>query len=360
MRLVVDATSLLLHSAGVKNYTFHWLNALRATARNHRADGFPFLKELGTLNHDGSNIGKLATLPRLAFLYSMNRFGFPSASWDVSGADLFHCSNQVRRPPLNVPLTATIHDLTCWLMPDLHKRENVAADLTFSEQIWKRARGLIAVSESTRQDAIKVLDIDPDRIRTIHSGVGRAYFDAKPAFWDRPYLLFVGTIEPRKNINLLLDAFSAVRQDLKRSVDLVLAGPIGWKSQDVMGRLAEGVRGVRHIGYVPEEKLPGLVAGAMAFVYPSLYEGFGFPVAQAMAARVPVITANNSSLPEIAGEGALYVDAKSRSELTSALERIIEDAELRSKLADAGRARADRFRWEVCARECWRFFEELV
>ena len=354
MRLLVDASSLLLHSAGVKNYTFHWLNALRATAGLHQADAFPSLKDLGALNHNGSNLSRLATAPRLGMLYLSNL-----VDWAASGYDFFHCSNQVRRPPKKTSLTATIHDLTCWLMPEYHKEENVAADKVFANKVWKNAKGLIAVSEKTRRDAIEILNIRPDRIRTIHSGVPAAFFDARPGFHERPYFLFVGTVEPRKNIHVLLDAYSALRPEIKREIDLVIAGPPGWKSDDVMARLAQGVGGVRHLGYVPEAKLPGLFAAARAFVYPSLYEGFGFPVAQAMAARVPVIASDNSCLPEIAGAGAVYVDPKSPGNLTRALEGMFGDSTMRDRLAAAGRARAEKYRWETCAKESWKFFEEI-
>ncbi len=127
-----------------------------------------------------------------------------------------------------------------------------------------------------------------------------------------------------------------------------------------MRRLASGVAGVDYLGYVPEDVLPSLTAGATALVYPSLYEGFGFPVAQAMAAGVPVVTSNTSCLPEVAGEGALYADPKSAAELRAALERLLDSPALQSQLAAAGRARAAQYRWEECARKSLAFFERLL
>jgi alpha-1,3-rhamnosyl/mannosyltransferase len=113
------------------------------------------------------------------------------------------------------------------------------------------------------------------------------------------------------------------------------------------------------LGYVPESELPGLTAGATVLAYPSLYEGFGFPVAQAMAAGVPVITSNSSCLPEVAGEAALFVDPKSESELRAALERLLDSAALRSELATQGRTRAAQYRWQECARRSLAFFHAL-
>src|SRR5262249_53534883 len=158
-------------------------------------------------------------------------------------------SNQVRRAPRGVKLTATIHDLTCWLMPQFHTEGNIRADRNFADKILKRADALIAVSENTRQDAIRMLGISPDRIHTIYSGVAEEYFSAKPAPREKPYVLYVGTIEPRKNLDTLLDAWGQLNADLRRSFDLVIAGPEGWGSENTYARIrAEAV----YAGYVPE------------------------------------------------------------------------------------------------------------
>jgi alpha-1,3-rhamnosyl/mannosyltransferase len=127
-----------------------------------------------------------------------------------------------------------------------------------------------------------------------------------------------------------------------------------------MARLGAGIPGVRHIGYVEEGDLPGLTAGATVFAYPSLYEGFGFPLAQAMAARVPVLTSSTSCLPEIAGDGALLADPRSQSELAAALDRLLTSPSLRAQLALTGRARAERYRWELCAARSIEFFKRAA
>ena len=356
MRIEIDATSLLLRSAGIKNYTYHWIRHLQATAASgDSVTAFPFLGDLGALNHDGSNIGRFGTLARIATLLTVNRL--PLIDLVTSNAEVFHASNQIRKPPARMALTATVHDLTCWLMPELHTAANVQADENFAQQILKRARGLIAVSENTRQDAIRVLKVPPDRIRTIHSGISDVFFDAVPTPKQKPYILFVGTIEPRKNLDVLLDAYSALRKDLREAFDLVVAGPAGWASETTMARLNSGIPGVRYTGYVAERDLPGLTAGAAVFAYPSLYEGFGFPVAQAMAAGVAVLTSNNSCLPEVAGPGAICVDARSAAEITQALQRLLEDPPFRARLGLLGRQYAERYRWDQCARQSWAFFQ---
>ncbi len=360
MRCLIDATSVLLRSGGIKSYTYHWLKHLWRVAGQDQILAFPYLHDLAKLRHDRSVLPPAATYWRLALLYFVNAPGNRAIDWIASGIDVFHLSNQVRNPPRNVRLTATIHDLTCWLMPNLHTEANVRADLSFADKVLKRARRLIAVSENTRQDAIRLLGIDPDRIEVIYSGVPDEYFAAKPAPAKKPYVLFVGTIEPRKNIDTLLDAWHLLDPTLRSVFDLVLVGDTGWASERTVARLAANVEGVVHRGYVEESQLPGLTAGATAFVYPSLYEGFGFPVAQAMACGVPVITSNNSCLPEVTGEGGLFVDPLSPVEIASALRKLLSSPALCASLGEAGRIRANRYRWETCAQQSLEFFHRAA
>jgi alpha-1,3-rhamnosyl/mannosyltransferase len=276
----------------------------------------------------------------------------------TASVDVFHVSTQIWHPPTNTKLTATIHDMTGHLMPELHTPGNVRAEASFADRVLRRADRLIAVSENTRADAVRVLGLDPERIEVIYSGIPEVYFDAKPRPAARPYVLYLGTIEPRKNIDTLLDAWQGFR--LRDAFDLVIAGATGWSSEKTLARLTSQSTGVRYLGYVPEDELPGLTAGATAFIYPSLYEGFGFPVAQAMAAGAPVITSNSSCLPEIAGEGALLVDPRSPAEIQAALEKLLSSPELQQRLRIAGRARAQQYRWETCARRSLEFFRRVV
>jgi glycosyltransferase involved in cell wall biosynthesis len=292
-------------------------------------------------------------------LYAANLLPvLPVLRWVTAGADVFHVSTQIWHPPSNTRLTATIHDMTGHLMPELHTPGNVQAEASFAENVLRRADRLIAVSENTRADAVRVLGLDPGRIEVIYSGIPEVYFDATPTPSARPYVLSLGTIEPRKNIDTLLDAWQNF--PLRRDFDLLIAGATGWASEKTMARLTpQPPPGVRYLGYVQEDELPGLTAGATAFIYPSLYEGFGFPVAQAMAAGVPVITSNSSCLPEIAGDGALLVDPHSPAEIQAALEKLLTSPSLQQQLRAAGRVRAQQYRWEVCARKSLEFFRRV-
>jgi alpha-1,3-rhamnosyl/mannosyltransferase len=356
MRVLIDATSVLLRSAGVKSYTYHWIEHLRAVAGSDEIRLFPYLSDFGRLDHERSVLSPLATYPRLGLLYFVNIPGNPAIGWIGGGVDVFHVSNQVRNPPRTVPLTATVHDLTCWLMPELHTAANVRADKSFADHVLRRARRLIAVSENSRQDAIRILGVDPDRIDVIYSGVSEAYFNAQPTAAAKPYVLFVGTIEPRKNVDTLLDAWHLVRPDVRAAFDLMIIGATGWGSERTLARLNASAENVRYRGYVDERELPGITAGASAFVYPSLYEGFGFPVAQAMACGVPVITSDNSCLPEIAGHGALLVNPRSPAEIASALDQLLTSPSLSAYVSGEGRRQAEKYRWSTCAQRSMDFF----
>jgi glycosyltransferase involved in cell wall biosynthesis len=358
MRITIDASSTLVRSAGVKNYTYHWITHLRRQlAPGEEIVAYPFVNDLGQLNHQARSLSFPAAALRLALLHAVNWLGPAALDAVTSGSNIFHASNLSHHGPRRARLTATVHDLTTFLMPELHTSANIRADRTFSEQILRRANGLIAVSENTRQDAIRVLGISPERIVTIYSGVAQEYFDAIPSQRAKPYALYVGAIEPRKNLETLLDAWMLLKPDLREAFDLVIAGPMAWASEATRERIRTETT---YLGYVPEIDLPGLIAGAAVFVYPSLYEGFGFPVAQAMAAGAPVITSNTSCLPEITGDAAALVDPRSSTEIAAALTRLLESPTLRAELSERGRQRAQRYRWESCAAQSLEFFRRIA
>ena len=361
MRITIDASSALLRSAGVKGYTYHWLRGLREQAGADQEDveirAFPLLRTWSRLDHEHSALPLGPTILRLGMLHGANVLGPAVLDLLVGPTDVFHAGNLVRQAPDKARLTATIHDLTSWIMPEVHTQSTLRADRTFEERILKRADGLIAVSENTRQDAIRLLKIKPERIRTIHSGVAEEYFDARPSRRAKPYVLSVGTVEPRKNLDTLLDAWRSIKPDLHEHFDLVIAGPEGWNSAATMARIRQEAG---YLGYVPELDMPGLVAGASLFVYPSLYEGFGFPLVQAMAANVPVLASRVSCLPEIGGEAAAYIDPRSPSEMADQLTKLLESPEERARLAQLGRARAECYRWKRCAQESLAFFREIA
>jgi glycosyltransferase involved in cell wall biosynthesis len=365
MRICIDATALLLRSAGIKNYLFHWMRALRLYAPEHEILGFPLLNDAGALDHDRSTLSTLRTYPRIAILQFINKIYKPAIDMAVPVTDVFHASNQIHAIPRGVKLTGTIYDMTCLLMPQLHTPANVRAESQHYERVFKRADGLIAISESAKDDAIRLLDLQPDKIRVIYPGIPEIFFNGNPEFakqkykLNKPFILFVGTIEPRKNVDTLLDAWLQLPASSRDAHELVFAGPIGWAGNETVNRLRSGIEGVRVLGYVPEADLPSVTSAAAVFAYPSLYEGFGFPIVQAMAAGVPVITSNVSSMPEVVGGGGLLVDPCSANEIASAFERLLTSPRLRQDLGRKGREVASRFTWKNSAEQSAEFFSRL-
>jgi alpha-1,3-rhamnosyl/mannosyltransferase len=365
--ICIDCSPLLVRSAGVKTYLYHLINALRALSpesiRTFLAPSHP-----GLLHEGGFKLHPW----QIATLIALNELPSFLATLVAPRCDIFHASNLLRGIPRRPRLTGTVHDVTSWILPECHTPDNIAADKAFAERVLKRADGLIAVSENTKRDAVRVLNIAPDKIRVIHLGIPPAYRSVPPPDITRlarqlalqkPYFLSVGTIEPRKNLDTLLTAWQTLSPSLRENYDLIVAGPPGWSSDATTKRLLQAntdKQGIRYLGYIPEPDLPALTAGATAFVYPSLYEGFGIPVAQAMAAGSPVITSNLSSLPEITAGSAVLIDPRSVAELTGAIQRVGESPGLRARLKTQGIERANQFTWEKAAAESLRYFSELA
>lgn len=367
--MLLDASPLLLRSAGVKNYVYYWARSLAENAGENRLELFPFLNGLGNFAHERSVLSAAATVPRLGLLYAANICPFPFLNWVTPASDIFHASHQVLHPPRKTRMTSTIYDVTCWLMPEVHAASNVKAADRIADGVFRPSSGLIAISECTRADAVRVLNLAPEKIEVIYPGIAPAFFDvdaeaareaARRYALGKPYALYVGSIEPRKNVAAMLDAWLDLPGDLREEFDLVVIGPWGWGDRSVYDRLEAGIPGVRYLGYVPEPDLPALTAAATIFVYVSLYEGFGLPVGQAMAAGVPVLASMASALPEVVGDAGLLADPRSRTEIRAGIERLLLSPSLRAQLAHHGRKRAEAFTWEESARKSWKFFERVA
>jgi len=240
----------------------------------------------------------------------------------------------------------TIHDLTYKRFPDLLQKETLHNLEAHMPREIAAADAIICVSESTREDLLNFYQVDPRRAITIHSGVAVPTANRQSPIANR-YILFVSTIEPRKNLGVLLDAFDRLKARGRYDGALVVVGRVGWKSEAIARRLRRP--DIQHLDYLGAEELAAVYRGAEMFVFPSIYEGFGFPILEAMAHGVPAIAARSSSLPEIAGDAALYFDPGDPRELEQQIERVLSEPDLRRDLIARGRQRAAMFRWDVAA-----------
>lgn len=284
---------------------------------------------------------------------------------------LFH-SPSYMLPPFPGASIATVHDLSHVLYPQFHP----AARVDYMNRAFPRtlrcATHLITDAESVRRELIARMGWAADRVTAVPLGVG-AEFRPHAAAELRPlmqklrleaggYSLCVGTIEPRKNIDRLLSAYEALPRGLRRMFPLVLAGAAGWRSAQTHSRIvrAQAENWLRYLSFVPQDELPALYAGARLFVYPSLYEGFGLPVLEAMASGTPVITSNVSSLPEVVGGAARLVEPQDVDSLRCALEDVLQDDEWRTAAGAAGLARAATFSWSECVDRTVSVYKKLM
>lgn len=276
--------------------------------------------------------------------------------------DLLHAPVYVGPVVAPCPMVVTVHDLSFYLYPELLRRASRAYLQRMTRQSVARAAGIIAVSHATRHDLIQVLGVAPERVTVVHNGVDavmRPITDdaAMAAFRRRRGLperliLFVGTLEPRKNVPALLEAYALLRQRWSVDHRLVLAGGRGWGYDAIeaaLTRLRLGPEDVILPGFVPQDELPLWYNAADLFVYPAIYEGFGIPPLEAMACGVPVMVSNRSSLPEVVGDAGVVVDPDDVEGMARTMHDILSHAERRSALRAAGLARAAALSWQETA-----------
>ena len=287
--------------------------------------------------------------------------------------DLLHALAFVTPLLSPCPAVVTIYDLSFLLYPERFKRFKRFYLGFFPRLSARRARRIIAISESTKRDVVRLLGVPPEKVEVVYCGIDEAFrplaedqvaaFRSKRGLPER-FILFVGTIEPRKNLTTLLEAYAVFRRDVRdqeignrkskiENLHLVIGGAKGWFYQDVFARVEElGLEGqVMFPGYIPVSELPLWYNAAELFVYPSLYEGFGLPPLEAMACGTPVVAANTSSLPEVVGEAGLTVDPWDVEGLAEAMRRALDDEALRQEMRERGLQRAKGFSWTKTAQE---------
>jgi glycosyltransferase involved in cell wall biosynthesis len=359
MRIAYDAAPLMNARTGVGHYAATLLDRLLELDPGLEFRLFALTRNPG---RDGAPVGdrirlRHRRLPARVVVGAWESAGWPPGEWLVGDVDVVHGTNFWLPPIRRRNGVVTIHDLTFWLYPELCTAP-VRRYRWIVPKVLSRCALVITPSETVRTQVASELGVPTDRIVVTPEGVTPGFESAAPdpalatrLGIDRPYILFVGAREPRKNLPRLIEAFARLPE---KDLQLVLAGPPGWGGLDLdslAGRTGlVPDRDVIFSGYLEDAELRALVAGAWVFAFPSIYEGFGLPPLEAMAAGVPVVAGRAGSLPEVLGEAPVWCDPLDVDAIAEALVRAATDDEERARAIEAGRARAATFDWNDTAR----------
>lgn len=345
------------HVTGVERYAQNLLASMVEVG----ADEEFVLFGCGEGNHpvpEGENVRKMGSCAwrARATRHLWEQTVLPGLATEA-GVDLL--INPINTAPLRFPRNIlVVHDLSFLEHPEWFSRRFRLYYRIVVPRMARRALAVVTVSEFSKDRIVRLLGVAPEKVHVVYQAASPAFHQieddevrrvSEKLGLSRPYLLFVGSVSPRKNLTTAIDAFNAVTKRLPGPLEMLIVG-VSSKSFPQVRIPAGREKDLRPMGYVDDEDLPGLYAGAKALVYPSLYEGFGLPPLEAMACGTPVITSNCSSLPEVVGDAALLVDPRSVRELEDALYRMLTDADLSENLRKRGLERAKRFSWEDSAR----------
>jgi glycosyltransferase involved in cell wall biosynthesis len=368
MRIGIDASALPPNPVGAGNYIIQLVRTLATLETEHRFTVFAQQsgRELiGDLPQHVTWVVVPNMRPAIRLLWEQARL---PVLVKHSAVDLLHSLHYTRPAVLPCTSVVTFHDMTFFLFPELHTRAKRIFFPFAIRQSARHADALIAVSENTRRDAIRILGIPAQRIFTTPLGISEAFRPIEdPALLQdgrqryqlpEKFILYVGLIEPRKNIPLLLKAYNRLVSQGDPPA-LVLVGRLGWMHEQVY-QLVEQLElkdKVHFKGYIPAQNLPIVYNLAQLFVYPSTYEGFGFPPLEAMACGTPVITTATSAMLDNIGDAGLLTPPKDEIALTQAIQTLLSDHSLRDRLSVAGRLRAAEFTWKRTAMETLKVYQ---
>jgi alpha-1,3-rhamnosyl/mannosyltransferase len=376
MNILINTIPLLSPLTGVGQYVFNLVNSLnRVDFENkyHYFYGTHISPEIRSGPSKVVTLARRASFKRIIpyrLKYSIRRFNI-NVLVSKRGITLFHETNFIPVMHFGVPEVSTVHDMTIVLFPEKHPVERVKL---FEKRLSKDIhdfKHIIVVSENTKRDLVTLTGYPEERIKITYLGCNYRFRllerESVKTFLGRrglpqKYILFVGTLEPRKNIEFLIRSYYGLEKRLRDEYPLLIAGPRGWY-YDTIFKLVDDLdlkSSVRFLGYLPDEELPFLYNGASLFVYPSLYEGFGLPPLEAMACGCPVITSDTSSLPEVVGAGGVMVNPEDEDDLRVRMEEALTDEKTRIGMSEYGLKRAKRFSWEKCARETLEVYEKVA
>lgn len=266
---------------------------------------------------------------------------------------------------LKIPQVTIIHDMTTFIFPEQRGKKLSKRLDAWTQAVLKGSKKIIAVSKSTKNDIVKIAGTSENKLEVIYPGLNEFSESAKSLPKDlkkNGYILFVGTIEPRKNLTTLFAAYGMLPEKLISKYPLIVAGAKGWNTDQIYNSLlASGVKDrIKFLGQVNDKELAKLLEDAAVMVYPSLYEGFGLPIIEAMQFGTPVVTSNRSSMPEAAGSAGVLINPDDPKSICSALQAVLEGKISRSQMAKAGKIQAKKFSWEKAAKETLKVLGDVV
>jgi glycosyltransferase involved in cell wall biosynthesis len=380
MKIAIDASWALYERAGVGRYTHNLVKALlKVDQRNeyvlffnywrNREEREKIIQDIVGIRRDKIKIIRFYFPVKLKEWLMSTPFAWPR--FIKEKIDIFHAPYFTGMPKYFFPnKIVTIHDLAFMHFPEHHGKKLSNFYLKKTKEAVKLSKKVVAVSLATKRDLISLLDVSAVKIAVVPEGknLNLKNIDKKLAgqvlkqyLPTDKYILFVGTLEPRKNLVNLLKAYALLPHDLQKQYRLVLVGQKGWQTRAFQETLE--VLNLRQKivmpGFIPDEHLPYFYAGASVFVYPSFYEGFGLPVLEAMACGAPVITSKTSSMPEVAGRAGLLIDPESEESIAEAMKKVLTNQKLTETMKKAGLAQAKKFSWERAAAETQKVYENV-
>ena len=371
MRIGIDVSPLTAQRTGVGNYCFYLLKHLLGLGTDHGFVGFSSGRgpiDLGVLN--GRLPNRHIPVPTRLLYKSWEWLKAPAIDTLLGPLDVYHATNYFTPPAKKARRVVTIHDLSFLAIPELSSPRIVGPFSKNMRRFAHEADAIMAYSQATKGDIVRFLEVDPRRITVAPMAVDDGFapmsreeaetyllkhYDIEP-----PFLLFVSTLEPRKNVTGLLEAFKKAAADMPHN--LVLVGGMGWQTGPIQEALNDPAIRDRIIrpGFVEHMELPAFYGAADAFVFPTHYEGFGLPLLEALTCGCPVVSADNSSVPEVTGGAALLSDSRDTDAVAENIRRILSDNELRANLIERGKAHAQNFSWRACAAKTMDVYEGLT
>jgi len=377
MKIIINTIPLLSPLTGVGSYTYNIAKRLRILSNSHRYRYFYGFFSGDLIIYDGrktlKNFNKIKYYTKkFPFVAKILRtFKRYLSKMSYEEFDLYFEPNFVPLDGINAKkVITTIHDFSFYKYPQWHPRDRVEF---FKENFWKciyRSDMIITVSHYMKKEILELLNFEPEKIKVIYNGYDKGIFKRySPSelngFRNRfklpqYFLLFVGALEPRKNLERLIKAYISLNKDVKKDLKLVLAGAPGWRNKKIMALINVEKENIYYLGYVSNQELAFLYNLATLFVFPSLYEGFGLPPLEAMACGCPVVVSNVSALPEICGDAAYYINPYNIDSIVEGICKVLDDKDLRGELIKKGLERAKIFSWDKSARKHLEVFEETL